>query len=134
MAEHILDEERLDVILDRYRRSKDIVRPWHKQIERWRSFYDMKHYNKRPKVNETQYPDPTPTNVVDVAVGVLGSHPLEFTAIGWQPSAAEVKATSKVEKFLNAAVSISNVREEEEITYTANMNFVRDGSAIVKAV
>ena len=134
MAEHILDQERLDVILDRYRRSKTLVLPWHNQIKKWRNFYDMNHYSKRAKVNETQYPDPTPTNVVDVAVGVLGSHPLEFKAIGWQPSPQEQSATDKVEKFLNGAIAISNTREEEEVTYTANMNFVRDGTAVVKAV
>ena len=134
MAEHILEQERLDVILDRYRRAKTSVRTWHEQIVKWRNFYDMKHYTKKAKVNETQYPDPTPTNVVDVAVGVLGSHPLEFKAIGWKPSPQEQAATDKVEKFLNGAIAIANEREEEEVTYTANMNFVRDGTAIVKAV
>lgn len=134
MPSDILAQERLDVILDRYRRAKATVKPWHDQIKKWRSFYDMKHYSKRPKINETQYPDPTPTNVVDVAVGVLGSHPLEFKATGWQPSAQEQEATDKVEKFLNAAVSIASTREEEEVVYSANMNFVRDGSAVVKAV
>lgn len=132
--EETLAEETLDVILDRHRRAISLVKPWHAQIQKWRSFYDMKHYSKRAKVNETQYPDPTPTNVVDVAVGVLGSHPLEFKAIGWQPSAAEQAATDKVEKFLNGAIDVSNFREEEEVTYTANMNFVRDGTAVVKAV
>ena len=108
MAEHILEQERLDVILDRYRRAKTSVISWHEQIVKWRNFYDMKHYTKKAKVNETQYPDPTPTNVVDVAVGVLGSHPLEFKAIGWKPSPQEQAATDKVEKFLNGAIAIAN--------------------------
>ena len=134
MPEEILSQETLPNIQDRYRRAKTHVEPWHSQIKKWRSFYDMKHYIKKPKMNETQYPDPTPTNVVDVAVGVLGSHPLEFKAMGWKPDPDEQDRTDAVEKFLNGAIHISNIREEEEITYAANFNFVRDGAAVVKAV
>src|SRR3989304_7497273 len=90
MPEIVL-QETLAAIQDRYLRAKTTTEPWHRQIRRWRDFYDQTHYKVRAKVNETQYPDPTPTNVVDVAVGVLGSHPLEFKAVGWSPSSEEQK-------------------------------------------
>lgn len=130
----IVQQETLAAIQDRYLRAKTTTQPWHQQIRRWRDFYDQTHYKIRAKVNETQYPDPTPTNVVDVAVGVLGSHPLEFKAIGWTPSSEEEKATSNVEKFLNGAVYVANDREDMLIPYMVNLHMVRDGAAIVKSV
>ena len=130
----IVMQESLAAIQDRYLRAKTTTQPWHQQIRRWRDFYDQTHYKVRAKVNETQYPDPTPTNIVDVAVGVLGSHPLEFKAIGWSPSSEEEKATSNVEKFLNGAIHVANDREDMLIPYMVNMHMVRDGSAVVKSV
>ena len=134
MPEETLVNETLPVILDRYRRAKTMAMPWHNQIKRWRDFYDQSHYKARAKINETQYPDPTPTNVVDVAVGVLGSHPLEFKAVGWSPSSEEQKATDNVEKFLNGAIDVANDREDMLIPYMVNMHMVRDGAAVVKSV
>ncbi len=132
MAEHILEEETLSNVQDRLRAAKVLVKPWHKQIMRWRSFYNMAHYGKRPKMNEIQYPDPTPTNVVDVAVGVLGSHPLEFKAVGWSPSPQEQQETDKVEKFLNGTIAAADDREDTGNQYMVNLHMVRDGAAIVK--
>jgi hypothetical protein len=130
----ILQDETLENIQDRYRRAKTICEPWHKEIQRWRDMYNFSHYKKRAKVNETQYPDPTPTNVVDVAVGVLGSHPLEFKAVGWQPSPEEEQGTDRVEKFLNGAIDVTNARQEESIQFAVNLHMVRDGTAIIKGI
>ena len=132
MPEDILAEETLVNVQDRLRSAKGLVKPWHGQIKRWRAFYEMAHYTKRPKTNEIQYPDPTPTNVVDVAVGVLGSHPLEFKAVGWTPSPQENQETEKVEKFLNGAVAIADDREDTGHQYMVNLHMVRDGSAVIK--
>jgi hypothetical protein len=134
MAEEVLAQETLPAIQDRYRRARMLVGPWHGQIKRWRDFYDQTHYKVRAKVNETQYPDPTPTNVVDVAVGVLGSHPLEFKAVGWKPSPEEQTDTENVEKFLNGAIDVANDREDMLIPYMVNLYMVRDGAAVVKSV
>jgi len=130
----LLEEETIAVIQDRLGRAKKICTPWHDEIKRWRSMYNFSHYKQEAKVNETQYPDPTPTNVVDVAVGVLGSHPLEFKAIGWKPSDEEEQGTERVEKFLNGAIDITNSREEESVQFAVNMHMVRDGAAVVKGV
>jgi hypothetical protein len=109
MPQDQLQDETIAVITDRLARAKKICGPWHDEIKRWRDMYNFSHYRARAKVNETQYPDPTPTNVVDVAVGVLGSHPLEFKAVGW-------------------------AREEESVQYAVNMHMVRDGAAVIKGV
>ena len=132
--EELLREETIGVIQDRLRRAKKICSPWHGEIKRWRSMYNFAHYSKKPKVNETQYPDPTPTNVVDVAVGVLGSHQLEFRAIGWKPSPKEEQETERVEKFLNGAIDVANYRQEESVQFAVNMHMARDGAAVIKGV
>lgn len=134
MHEEILASETLSAILDRRNRAVTETKEWHNAIQRWRNFYDMAHYEVRAKVNEVQYPDPTPTNVVDIAVGVLGSHPLEFKAIGWKPSYEEEQETDKVEKFLNGSIDIANDREDMHIPYMINLHMVRDGAAVVKCV
>jgi hypothetical protein len=134
MPQDLLQEETIEVITDRLGRAKKICKPWHQEIIRWRDMYNFSHYKARAKVNETQYPDPTPTNVVDVAVGVLGSHPLEFKAVGWKPSDEEEQKTERVEKFLNGAIDITNAREEESVQYAVNLHMVRDGAAVVKGV
>ncbi len=134
MPKDILADETLVNVQDRLRSAKRLVEPWHKQIRKWRAFYEMSHYNKRPKVNEIQYPDPTPTNVVDVAVGVLGSHPLEFKAVGWTPSPKEQAETDKVEKFLNGTLTLADEREDVGHQYMVNLHMVRDGTAVIKNI
>ena len=134
MPEDILADETLTNVQDRLRSAKGVVKPWHGRIKKWRAYYNMSHYTKRAKVNETQYPDPTPTNVVDVAVGVLGSHPLEFKAVGWTPSPKEQAETDKVEKFLNGTVSLADDREDVGHQFLVNLHMVRDGAAVIKNI
>lgn len=127
-------QEELSIILDRLRVAKDKTKEWHNEINRWRNLYNLLHYRHRPKKNESQYPDPTPTNVVDTTVNILGSHPIEFRATGWKPSPQEEKDTSRVEKFLIGALDLASEREESLIPYNAHLNFARDGAAVIRTV
>jgi hypothetical protein len=133
MADFIVDEE-LSIIKARWAAAKRFCAPWHERIELWRKLYDFQHYKVQAKANETHYNDPTYTNVVDLAVGILLANGLEFRAYGWQPSSLEEHETSKAEKFLLGALSIANFREEMDIPYQILLNFVRDGSGVIYSV
>ncbi len=134
MTSNVLEQETISNILDRKRRAARICEPWHNEIKRWRNIYNFKHYRSRAKTNETQYPDPTPTNTVDITVNILSSRPLEFRATGWNPSFEEQDATEKVEKFLNGAIDLANSREDMLIPYHVNLHMARDGCAVIKSV
>ena len=108
--------------------------PWHENIKRWRRLYDFDHYEKKALPFEERYPDPTPTNVVDLAVGILLAKPLEFEARGWQENMNSESEASRVEKFLTGAIYVNNERHEMDIPYESVLNIVRDGASVVYCV
>lgn len=114
--------------------AKTYVTPWHTNIRRWRDWYDFKHYDKKPLANEERYPDPTPTNVVDLAVGILLGKPLEFKASGWQTDLQQEGDASRIEKFLIGAIYINNERHEIDIPYESVLHLVRDGASVIYSV
>ena len=98
-------------VLNDYEKAKRESKDWHKNIDRWRAWYDGDHYQVasdrgKPKSGEERYQDPTPTNVVDLACGIILSHPLEFKAAGWSPSYQEEEDSSHIEKYLLGTVEI----------------------------
>lgn len=114
--------------------ARDESSAWHKEIMRWRRLYAFDHYNKRPKMGETQYPDPTPTNVVDVAVGIFTANDIEWRATSWTPEANEKTATSKVEKFLAGALTIASEREQYHVPYEIFLHAARDGAYVIRSL
>lgn len=123
--------EGMKEVLFHYRRAKNFCKPWHENIRRWRALYDFQHYTKRAKVGEERYDDPTYTNVVDLAVGILLSNDMEWKAMSWSPSVPGQRDTSHVEKYLAGTVEVNGEREEAHLIYQAILNFVRDGAAIL---
>ena len=93
--------------------------PLHDQIEKWRDLYDFNHYVGRPMPHESRYADPTYTNVVDLAVGILLANGLEFRASGWVPSKMEMEESTRIEKFLMGLIHTNNLRDEVDIVYEA---------------
>src|SRR5690606_32741435 len=105
---------------------------WHRDIEHRRDLYNFEHWKGvRAAPNEAQYADPTYTNSVDLAVGVLLANQLDWEAFGWTPSLAEEMDSSKVEKYLAGIIAINNEREEYHIPYETIMHFARDGAAVL---
>jgi hypothetical protein len=98
------------------------VREWHKNIIRWRGWYDFNHYKKKPLPYEERYPDPTPTNVVDLAVGIMQANGIEWEAKGWSPTIQEQKDSSTIEKFLSGLIYVNNEREQYLIPYEVLFN------------
>jgi hypothetical protein len=115
-----------------YSRAKKFCDGWHKLIEHRRDLYNMNHYAKRARQGEERYEDPTYTNTVDLAIGILGEP--EFKVHGWSPSMQEQRDSDQVEKFLNGLVQINSDREEYLIPYEVKMNFTRDGCAVLYGV
>jgi hypothetical protein len=135
MAQSILSTDALRVLED-YEKAKEDCKPWHNNINRWRAWYDGDHYqvaSKRGKAKpgEERYQDPTPTNVVDLAIGIILSTPLEFRASGWSPTFGEEEDSSHIEKYLLGTISINNEREERLNEYMALFYFVRDGASVL---
>lgn len=109
-------------------------RPWHENIRRWRRWYDGQHYEKSALPYEERFADPTVTNVVDLAIGMLTTKPLEFSAYGWNPSADEEKDSGRIEKYLAGTIYVNNEREGIDIPYEIVTHLVRDGAAILYSV
>jgi len=121
-------------ILSLYQSSRSFCQPWHDQIQRWRRYYKFKHYTKKPQPGESRFSDPTFTNVVDLAVGILLANDVEWKVSSYNPSMVNQKLSSRIEKFLAGVIDIASEREEEHLYYTSFLNFVRDGAAVLYTV
>jgi len=133
LSRELIEKTRQDVHLY-FGLAKDHCKDWHNNIEKWRQWYDFKHYKEKPLPFEERYPDPTPTNVVDLAVGILVKKPVEFKAKGWDTSLDEEADTSRIEKYLNGTLYVNGEREELNIPYEIVTHLVRDGGAVVYSV
>jgi len=120
-------------ILEDYSEAKKSCEGWHKNIEKWRKWYDFDHYAERGEAlpGEERYEDPTPTNLVDTAVGIILANDLEWKAMGFTPDVMEGETTGKIEKYIAGVIEINSEREELDIPYEAVFNLVRDGSSVL---
>jgi len=125
--------KKLDEILTFWRKAQQDCDAWHKNILHWRDLYNFLHYKgaKEAKPGERRYADPTPTNTVDLAVGILLGNRLNWKAHGWKPSAAEEKDSSHIEKYLAGIIEVNMEREERDLIYDVILNFVRDGCGVL---
>lgn len=126
-------QEFVDVI-QRAKRAKSFVEGWRSNVDRWRSLYDQKHYSIKPKRGEVQYVDPTYTNTVDLAVGIMLGNSLRWHAYGTEPSKKEEDDTGNIEKVVQAIMEVNDEREETNQKYEIFLNFVRDGGAVIYSV
>jgi hypothetical protein len=121
-------------ILQRIQRAKAYVEDWRTNVTRWRRLYNLKHYGGVPKDREIQYSDPTYTNTVDLAVGIMLANQLRWHAFGFHPSHKEQADTGKIEKLLEGTLSVNDEREETLHDYQLFQNFVRDGGGVIYSV
>lgn len=134
MAKELQNKEELKDVMQRIERSKRHVKDWKDNIKRWRSLYDMNHYTTKAKAGEVQYSDPTYTNTVDLAVGIMLANRLRWHAFGFSPSIQEQSETSDIEKLLDGTLMVNDEREEANQLYQLYLHFVRDGGAAVYSV
>jgi len=120
--------------MQRIQRSKEYVKGWKENIKRWRKLYDMNHYGNTPKAGEVQYSDPTYTNTVDLAVGIMLANRLRWHAFGFHPSHQEQIETSQIEKLLDGTLMINDEREEANQLYQLYLHFTRDGGGAIYSV
>ena len=123
----------IDVLM-KYSRSKRYVSDWRENVLRWQKLYNMSHYAKTAGKREIQYSDPTFTNTVDLAVGIMLANQLRFHAFGFTPSLLEQKDTGKVEKLLEGILAANDNREEHYQLFELFQNFIRDGGGIIYSV
>lgn len=117
-----------------YAQAKRLSNPWHSQIKKRRKLYDMDHYTQAARQGEERYNDPTYTNIVDLAVGIILANDLTFRVYGWTPSSQEQKDSDKVEKLLAGLLQANSERSETYLPYDVLLNFVRDGMAVAYTV
>jgi hypothetical protein len=133
--EDIIKEETVGIITSRLALAREHVKEWKVKINHRRALYNGAHYSKEDaKPNEEQYPDPTPTNTVDLAVGILMSNDMVFKATPWEPDPILENSASNVEKLLNGILEINNEREEVHIPYEVALQFCRDGMGCLYSV
>ena len=134
MTDLIDQSEEVKDIMQRIQRAKRHVEGWKENITRWRQLYDMQHYNTKPKTSEVQYNDPTYTNTVDLAIGIMLANRLRWHAFGFHPSSQEQTETSQIEKLLDGTLMINNEREESNQLYQLYLHFTRDGGGAIYSV
>jgi hypothetical protein len=121
-------------ILQRVQRATQYVEDWRTNVARWRQLYDLRHYNTIPKDREIQYNDPTYTNTVDLAVGIMLANQLRWHAFGFNPSKQEQIDTGKIEKLLEGTLAVNDERSETLTSYKLFQSFVRDGGGVIYSV
>jgi len=135
LDQNSVDNKRtLDAIVKYRVEAEKFSNPWHENIRRWRRLYEFDHYKGQPKAGEERFPDPTATNVTDLAVGIIMANGLEFRALGFSPSHGEREDTSRIEKFLVGLVDVASEREGYDIQYESILQACRDGSSVLYTV
>lgn len=128
------DLQQFQDVLNKYMQAMEYVKDWHTNVQRWQKLYDMAHYSKTANKREIQYSDPTFTNTVDLAVGIMLANQLRWHAYGFNPSYAEQKDTGKIEKLLEGILIANDEREERYQRFELFQNFVRDGGGVLYSV
>jgi hypothetical protein len=124
-----------DSVLSKIRTARSYCKPWHDSIIHWRKLYDLSgHYSGRKKVGEVQYKDPTYTNTVDLAVGILLANALRWRVFGWSPTSREMTMSSSIEKYLTGLMYINRLRESRHLEYEMFRDFTRDGACVIYSV
>lgn len=113
--------------------AKNFTKGWHENIIRWRRLYRFDHYDTKPKSGESRFADPTYTNTVDLAVGIILANSMVWKAECWRPS-VDISSASLVEKFLSGTLQVNADRNEYDIYYEVLLHFVRDGGAVIYTV
>ncbi len=126
--------EQLIDVLQKKQRAIQYMKDWYTNVERWQKLYNMAHYAKQAGKREIQYSDPTYTNTVDLAVGIMLANQLRWHSFGFTPTRAEQKDTGKIEKLLEGILSANDEREERYQRFELFQNFVRDGGGILYTV
>lgn len=122
-------KEELEQVLRKVQQAKDFTEPWHTNVRRWRDLYNFKHYKGKAKTGEHRYVDPTHTNTVDLAVGILQSNDMRWQVTGFTPSAKEEAESSLAERTLAAILDMNSEREQINMEFEIHKHFIRDGGA-----
>jgi len=137
MAQNIVEPQRLTgnlqlaELLAEYKRAERETKDFHENVKRWRNWYNFEHYKRDPLPGEERYTDPTPTNVVDTAVGIMLSRGVRWVASGFEPYATETETASKIEKYIAGTLEANNIREEMDVLAMVATYFIRDGMGII---
>lgn len=129
-------QKKRDDVLYKISRAETIGADWHAPIAHRRDLYHREHYKGLGKIRdgETRYVDPTYTNTVDLAIGILHANDFRWHVYGWTPSVEDTQASSSIEKYLAGTIYTNSLREEEDIRLEITTSFVRDGVAVVYSV
>lgn len=113
----------------KYMRARSFTKGWHDNIKRWRKRYAFDHYDTDPMPGEKRYIDPSLTNVVDLAVGIMQSNEWIWRSKGLIPTKEEEEGASIIEKAVASFIDINADRYQCDLKFETNLQFVRDGGA-----
>lgn len=122
-------DDNLNLILTNISKAEQFSKGWHENIEVYRRFYNGEHYVTKSHLNEPRFVDPTPTNVVDLAVGIMLSNEIEWKAITYRPEPD--KPVSDVEKLIKSLIVQIEDTQEINFLYEIVLHFIRDGGAVL---
>jgi len=124
----------LSDIMFKLHRAEAFTKGWHRNIKRWRRRYNLQHYDSKALPNENRYTDPVLTNVVDLAVGIMQSNDWIWKSSAFNATTSDTADKSMIEKAVAAFIDINTDRNEYDLKYETNLNFIRDGGACLLGV
>lgn len=127
-------DERIQEVKFNIERAKAFTEGWHTNIKHWRDLYYSKHYSGAPLPGESRYNDPTYTNTVDLAVGIMLANPIIWGATSWKITGDSTELESQVEKFLSGVGEVNTDRNEYDTNYEVLLHYVRDGGCILYTI
>ena len=133
MPEDFISLKDRDDILASIKMAKVASQGWHDRIETYRKLYAFEQYQDK-QGNAIAYQDPSYTNSVDLAVGILLANRMDWQVKGWTPDEHEEKVTSNIEKYLNGILTSAARREDYDVEYQTTFHFSRDGAAAIYSV
>ena len=125
-------DDNLNLIKTNIEKAKQFTKGWHSNIQVYRRFYNGEHYTGKTSLNETRFVDPTPTNVVDLATGIMLSNEVEWKAVSYRPEPD--KLSSDVEKLIKSLIYQIEDTQEINFLYEIVLHFIRDGGAVLYTV
>jgi len=128
-------EDEKDKILRDVKKAETFCKTWHSNIVGWRNLYDLKHHQPAElKKGESYFDDPTHTNTVDLAVGILITNEMHWHAKCWNPTIKTEEKGGAIEKYLAGLVFINSLRNQYNVHYETIQHFVRDGVGVLYSV
>lgn len=113
-------------------------------IRRHRSLYEMKHYepdsssglsqSQKRLVNQYSYQSNTPTNVVDLTVGILSHNQPKYRAYTYRENRETNEKSGEMERLVSGIIQMNGIEQEVDLHHDVIHAASIDGGVAVRCV